>query len=236
MRSPVGAPSVCCWLWLVAMATAACRDGVGPDPVVGPNLSGEPPVPGPTPPPGYSTEQIAYTWTKDNPDGEIYIMSATGKHPTRVTFAPGVESELTWSPDGSRIAFMRKLNGGVFPVFHLMNADGTGQVAYPLSQGSRPAYIRQTRWSPNGAKLLLSTSSCCGDVWTINADGTGAVMISSMDYLRASWSPDGARVVMSSGDVCGGWDLVTKGAEGGGYAVLTPCDDYDSADWAAWRP
>ncbi len=79
------------------------------------------------------------------PGGPIYVINADGSGLRRVTEA-GLDP--TWSPDGSRIAFVDwRAPAGIYVV----NADGTG--LYRLFDGQ---LIRQPDWSPDGAWIAFS--------------------------------------------------------------------------------
>jgi hypothetical protein len=115
-----------------------------------------------------------------------------------------------------------------------MNTNGSGQVGYPLPE-EETGWGSQTRWSPNGGKILVYSDDW-SNVWTVNADGSGGMVVLGGDYRHAGWSRDGTRVVASSGDgPCAGFDIVVKNAGGGGNQDLNPCN-YFASDWPAWRP
>ena len=65
-------------------------------------------------------------------------------------------SDPSWSPDGTRIAFSRHSE------IWVMNADGTNQTKL-LDSDQCP------RWSPDGTKIAFEGN---GDIWVMNADGT----------------------------------------------------------------
>ena len=100
----------------------------------------------------------------------------------------------SWSPDGSRIAFLRFDRGR----FHLtlMDANGRDVRRLPFSLG----IPTQPQWSPDGTKLLLDCGAegglCSIDARTgttnrIVADPDGAILGVPV------WSPDGARIAFT---------------------------------------
>jgi TolB protein len=144
------------------------------------------------------TQALSGDWSPDRSrvvfarpeDGtsEVYVMDADGSNSVRL--AAG--SSPVWSPDGSRIAFI-SLEG-----LTIMNADGTDPRVRTV--GKEPA------WSPDGARLAFSrvrcvTDICGGDLFVINADGSGErqlVQGSPFDTAdEPAWSPDGSRIVFT---------------------------------------
>ena len=141
-------------------------------------------------------------------DFQIYSMNAGGSGLTRLTADPYQNGQPAWSPDGARIAFWsnRAGNRQIFA----MNADGSGVTQLtndPTADCFRPA------WSPDGTKIAYTRSIGSsfgggglqnGDIWVINADGSGPVQITNevtgdsqdleaWDYWP-TWSPDGTKV------------------------------------------
>src|SRR5206468_3341502 len=84
---------------------------------------------------------------------------------------------------------------------YIANADGSG--VRRLSAG------HSARWSPDGAKLVVSATSgsTAGDLFVVNADGSGRELLFSNDKHKApaGWSPDGKRILFTQ------W----QGADGG---------------------
>ena len=52
-------------------------------------------------------------------------MNADGTGQRNLTQSPAADSNPTWSPDGSKLAFLSKRDGHW--AIYVMNADGTGQ-------------------------------------------------------------------------------------------------------------
>lgn len=73
-------------------------------------------------------------------------------------------SDPSWSPDGTRIAFTRHSE------IWVMNADGTNQIKL-LDSGQCP------RWSPDGTKIAFVSKTF--DVWIMNTDGSNQTKLTS---------------------------------------------------------
>jgi Tol biopolymer transport system component len=81
----------------------------------------------------------------------VYAMNTDGTNQHNVTDAPIFDADPAWSPDGSKIAFVRDLTGQNFNVF-TANPDGTNQVK--LTNGTAPSRNSFPNWgtrvSPGG--------------------------------------------------------------------------------------
>ena len=103
--------------------------------------------------------QSVLYWASDNPDlngGAIYTLSIIGSgSPKRLTnSAAGVDADPAWSPDGTQIAFRRKVPnpaGGTNDDVFVMNADGSGAKAVATT----PAADFKPIWSPDSKNLLI---------------------------------------------------------------------------------
>src|SRR5919108_438770 len=133
--------------------------------------------------------KIAFTSTRDgNP--EIYVMNADGSEQTRLTNYPSLDVYPSWSPDGTKIAFVR--DSYIF----VMDPFGFGQKK--LGDGVVGWF---PDWSPDGTKIafhkLSSPASVTNEIYVVNADGSGLKNISNdpaLDYSAPSWSPDGTKI------------------------------------------
>ena len=100
-------------------------------------------------------------------------------------------SQLDWSPDCSRIAYIS--GDGIWTA----RVDGTDAVR--LAGGSQPS------WSPDGSRIAFSrlTGVWINDdepvahLFVTNADGTGEVQLTNSiaTDVKPSWSPDNQRIV-----------------------------------------
>jgi TolB protein len=121
---------------------------------------------------------------------EVYVMNADGSGQTRLTHNPGDDVIPSWSPDGRRIAF-RSSRDAMLPTgdsdIRLMNADGTAERS--VTRAHRGGGARFA-WSPDGRKLAFQ-GGFGGDVYVVNADGSGRRNLSQLPARVTSfaWSP-----------------------------------------------
>jgi TolB protein len=148
---------------------------------------------------------IAPSWRNNNEvattlsfegDQEIYLLKTDGTISRRVTNSRGIDVSPTFSPDGSKMAFVSSRNGQ--PQIFIQDLQ-SGQ-ARRLTFSGR--YNTQPSWSPAGDKIAYSTMVNNGeiDVFVINANGSDLKQLTrkSGENEHPSWSPDGGMIVFSS--------------------------------------
>ena len=123
---------------------------------------------------------------------ELFVMNVDGTNVHRLTTEPdlsyGFNAYPRWSPDGSKIAFIRSINEDPAHVF-VVNADGTGlrQVTSGNLNDSGVA------WSPDGTRLAIARENMSGfgDIFVTNAnDGTQLTNVTNttaVDERFPSW-------------------------------------------------
>jgi len=185
-------------------------------------------------------EQISYAGPphiafESNRDGnwEIYAMRADGTGQTNVTGNPSEDRDPSWSPDLKKLAFASD-RLGAFDLF-TMNADGTW-VPGLLTSDLAADEIRPD-WSPDGAKITWQEFSY-GDVWVMNADGTGKTNLTN--YLSTGnsgdspdWSPGGAKIAFGFPGTS--YDIDVMNADGTGIVDLTSASALNEIH-PAWSP
>lgn len=175
------------------------------------------------------------------PNSEIYVMGADGRQPTALTNTPTGNSDATWSPDGTQVAFVSVRTGGV-PNIYVMRTDGTGlhQITHDAAGKS------ELSWSPEGQRIAFVREPAGGgdrEIYAIRADGSGLSDLSNdptSDDLEPAWSPDGSQIAFSgplhpSGST--GGDLWLMDADGSNKRPLVHLMNGDSdGAYPAWSP
>jgi Tol biopolymer transport system component len=121
--------------------------------------------------------------------GGIYTMASDGSGSERLTIDPG-DSQPAWSPDASRIAFVRYDEGS--QNIYVMNADGT-RIRRLTSDGASG----NPTWSPDGTRIAFQREADGNaDIYVMNADGSNVDRLTGdplLEYTPA-WSPDGTAI------------------------------------------
>lgn len=136
----------------------------------------------------------------------------------------------SWSPDHSRVAFVRG------NVLQLINADGSGLRPIPLA-GS---VIGAATWSPDGSRLAFNYNigfpATVSGLYAMNVDGTGLSQLTAVTNtaretdMHPSWSRTSDTIVFirlriseqdANGHTVAEYSLATVSGSGGGVTVLS---------------
>ena len=197
--------------------------------------------------------QIAFASYRDG-NAAIYVMNADGTGQTCLTNNSFNDSFPSWSPDGSKIAFMPFDENSATAAIYVMNADGTGQTR--LTNNSASWWVSDLMflpscylsWSPDSSKISFTSvtsdwdpndpnSSLATAIYVMNADGTGQTCLTNNSLISGSpsWSPDGSKIAFTSMDSDYGTAVIyVMNADGTGQTCLT--DDSFNSAWPPWSP
>jgi len=115
----------------------------------------------------YSSDGSQIVFSSDRGGAQnLYIMSANGGEPKRITFGSGNYSAPVWSPRGDFIAFTKQ-SGGTFHI-GVIRPDGTGERMITSS------YLDESpSWSPNGRVIVFTREDRRGNSSLYAIDVTG---------------------------------------------------------------
>jgi uncharacterized repeat protein (TIGR01451 family) len=168
--------------------------------------------------------KIAYA-SRDAVSTNIWVMNADGSNRTYLTSSTDTEQEPAFSPDGTRIAYMRQLGNN--PEVWVMNADGSGQTN--LSQ--RPGFDTDPDWSPDGSKIAFTSYRDGYDqIYLMNPDGSGQTNLSRVARWLGrdpSWSPDGSKIAFTVYRPGYNGEIYAMNADGTAPTNLTQLIDTD---------
>ncbi|MDZ5622292.1 hypothetical protein SFC88_15730 [Nocardioides sp. HM23] len=157
--------------------------------------------------------RLAFSSTRDGAHLDIWVVNADGSGLTNLTpLADGTDSgqagtEPTWSPDGTKIAYVYQ--GDVW----VMDAT-TGAGKRNLTHDpALPAAGISPAWSPTGNTIAYVRA---GDIWVMSASGANKRQLTATSGALTTektpdWSPDGLRLVYErSGQI---WTMNRNGTQ-----------------------
>jgi hypothetical protein len=190
----------------------------------------------PTPPVvvARSVPSIAYqSRTTGASTWSIYVMNSDGSSQTRLGDSQtGFLSPPSWSPDGSRIAFVSDRDGN--QDIWVMNSDATN----PVNLTHEKAKDYSPAWSPTGDWIAFASvrDTPYWEIYLMRPDGSEVTRLTwwqdASDW-SPSWSPDGHRLAFAS-KRDGNWEIYAMDRDGSNLVRLTdnPADDTNPA----WSP
>jgi Tol biopolymer transport system component len=128
---------------------------------------------------------------------EIYTINADGSGLTRLTFDNLFDCSPRWSPDGTRIAFVRVVPSTFQGVIATMPADGSGSITDLTSEiwgAFWPTY------TPDGSRITFVSiqAGFISVVWIMDNDGTNQRRLTqpALEGFPADVSPDGQHILV----------------------------------------
>jgi len=176
-------------------------------------------------------KQIAFISARDYEGGgnlAIFVMNSDGSDQRQIT-PYAYYSDLSWSPDGSRIAY------SVFNAIFVVNTDGTHH-----QQLTDQWTDHFPVWSPNGEYIAFASTrddpNDYIDIYVMRSDGTDIRRLTNNPAhdRQPSWSPDGREIIFESNRDSEDWiyHIYIMNADGTGQKRLVEM----AGNAPVWRP
>jgi dipeptidyl aminopeptidase/acylaminoacyl peptidase len=169
--------------------------------------------------------RLAFVSTRDEEQGQLYVIPFAGGEPRRLTDFKEAVQEVTWSPDGSRLAFTVRVRDDAYKE--------EDEKKRPPRRFTRLHFkLDNEGWTADRPKRLF----------VVPADGSATPkQVVGGDYEESvpAWSPDGSRIAFVSArheywDIDHVSDVYVVEADGGEPEVVTSSDG--SVDNVSWSP
>jgi TolB protein len=121
----------------------------------------------------------------------IVIVQRGSTLPQRLSTHPANDSYPAWSPDKSRMAFVRD------GTLQIMGSNGRDLISPVLEV----IQVESPSWSPDGTQIVFSSvADSARDIYTYNINSGSLRQLTNdgAEDLQPSWSPDGNRIAFSS--------------------------------------
>lgn len=142
-------------------------------------------------------------------DYDVYTYQFGAAEPIRITNG-AISGETSWSPDGSKIAYVSFLNNQ--SDIYIMNADGTSSTPITADALTESAIT----WSPDGNYIaFISGRSGNTEIYVMDIDGQNTHNVSNnrSRNFDPSWSPDSQKLLFSS-ERNGNYDIYVVNRDG----------------------
>jgi Tol biopolymer transport system component len=179
--------------------------------------------------------RIAFLSDRETPGQflEIYVMGTQGDGQQRLTSSPlrlEGTSVISWSPDGTKLAFDVGLGEGASAIDVIDLEAGVRTRMVEDDTGNNP---QGPSWSPDGRRIAFYDAN--GDIFLIGADASGLTRVTSSGpaagHLYPAWDPTGQAIAFSCD--CGtDSGIYVVGSDGTGVRRLTFGEDLRPA----WSP
>ena len=179
---------------------------------------------------GVFLTKIAYTQRLGPRQKEIHVIDYDGHRPRRITRNGSINLSPTWSPDGTRLAYVTFASGR--PEIHTIDAEGTQSRVFAREGDLNSA----PEWSPDGRSLIYSASRD-GNSEIVQVELAGGRMTRLTNHpgidTSPAFAPNGREIAFTS-DRGGGPQIWVMDANGGNVRRATTEGNYN--DSAAWSP
>ncbi|MEV6479664.1 hypothetical protein [Streptomyces sp. NPDC051576] len=165
--------------------------------------------------PQWSPDHKSFAFTRKTAQGSaVWTANADGSGVRRIAAISG--GRVSWSPDGKRLAVLRRDDDGVQQLFVVTVSDGSAQ---QVTTGS--AKVEDPAWSPDGKHIAVCIQKTSGwQIHVVDPSRPGAeprqVTHQSRRALDPVWSPDGRSFAYTAGapGIATGGDIHIVKADG----------------------
>jgi hypothetical protein len=154
-------------------------------------------------------KQVAYVESSE-PDSrldEIRVIGLDGTGDHLVANAGDTAGAPTWSPDGTKLAFIQEATGQSlvaienYDSLHVVKADGSGDATVIPVNGLQSSNLNNPQWSPDGKFIAFNTN---GYVYVVPVAGGDPMVAGNrteddnecITDQAPNWAPDGSALVM----------------------------------------
>jgi Tol biopolymer transport system component len=168
---------------------------------------------------------------------DLYVINAAGTDEHAITNDADDEATPAWSPDGSRIAYVRS-SGGAWNASIETIAPDAGDRNVVVPPGNR--LVLAPTWSPDGTELAFESAAPDGPIELDAVDVVSGTVRSLADTGRDTsggrpvWSPDGTSVAFAN-RADGEDEVWIVGADGSNPHRVASAPRYGAVP-LAWQP
>lgn len=145
------------------------------------------------------TQRLAYLSDQDG-SIQVYWSDLQTGQVNQVTESLEPKSNLVWSPDGQKLAFLQGQDQKMsLQVVEIVDAQANIEEKYQLPEESTEGAISNFAWSPNSRSLIFDQQQDEKRyVFIANYDGTTIQQLTEFESWNGAWSPSGRELIVSS--------------------------------------